>query len=108
MPRIANREASSYALAREPFDNHNETLFGEWRDEYSRYIVYSYGYHWPLYIYDTTTEQWYENESRYSRTTSRHRSQARPTGNTVKFPVETMKWIASHGVVGAAAERMAA
>ena len=38
----------------------------------SLYIVYSYGYHFPLVIYDFTCERWYMNMDEYSRTTSKH------------------------------------
>ena len=38
----------------------------------SLYIVYSYGYHFPLVIYDFTCERWYMNMDKYSNTTSRH------------------------------------
>ena len=38
----------------------------------SLYIVYSYGYHFPLVIYDFTCERWYMNMDKYSRTTSKH------------------------------------
>ena len=38
----------------------------------SLYIVYSYGYHFPLVIYDFTCERWYMNMDKDSNTTSRH------------------------------------
>ena len=40
----------------------------------SLYIVYSYGYHFPLVIYDFTCERWYMNMDKRSRTTSKHQS----------------------------------
>lgn len=43
------------------------------------YVVYSYGYHWPMFAHDG--KLWYENmESRPSRTTSRHHSACSPFG----------------------------
>ena len=51
-----------------------------------QYVVYSYGEHFPLYLWvnDTRDGQtpegvWYENSQRYSSSTSKHRSQLRPT-----------------------------
>tara|TARA_R100000951_G_scaffold12065_1_gene9798 strand:+ start:868 stop:1260 length:393 start_codon:yes stop_codon:yes gene_type:complete len=38
----------------------------------SLYIVYSYGYHFPLVIYDFTCERWYMNMDKYSNSTSKH------------------------------------
>ena len=65
-----------YVEARRAFRNSNGQLFG--RHERGLYVVYSYGEHWPLYIYDGA--QWLENSDRTSVTTSKHRSQARPLG----------------------------
>lgn len=47
--------------------------------EYNRkgvYVVYSYGYHFPIYAY--LNGQWYGNKDKYSVSTSRQQSQARP------------------------------
>lgn len=46
------------------------------------YVVYSYRDDWPLFVYDAPNETWYENEDRFSRTTSKHRSQCFPIGAT--------------------------
>ncbi len=40
----------------------------------SLYIVYSYGYHFPLVMYDYTCERWYMNMDKDSRTTNKHRT----------------------------------
>lgn len=42
------------------------------------YIVYSYGEHWPLLVFDRATGEWWANEDKYSATTSRHMTQCRP------------------------------
>lgn len=41
------------------------------------YVVYSYGY-WPMYVCDTRNKLWFANAGRFSRTTSKHQSHARP------------------------------
>jgi hypothetical protein len=57
-----------------------------------QYVVYSYGEHFPLYLWvndtmgGTTPEGvWYENRERYSSSTTRHRSQLRPTWRSGKY-----------------------
>lgn len=42
------------------------------------YVVYSYGPHWPLLMFDRLTGWWWANEDKYSVTTTRHMSQCRP------------------------------
>ena len=42
------------------------------------YVVYSYGSHWPMFIYDEIQRRWFENEDSRSVTTSKHRSQCHP------------------------------
>jgi hypothetical protein len=42
------------------------------------YVVYSYGLHFPMYVYDYAADKWYENTDKYSSTTSKQQGQARP------------------------------
>ncbi|WP_212634847.1 hypothetical protein, partial [Salmonella enterica] len=49
------------------------------------YVVYSYGEHFPLFIYDHNSDTWLENSDGYSRTTSQHRSKAHPHTDTIKI-----------------------
>jgi len=101
--KIANRDAGRYAADKVVFVGSN--LFAEWRtgtDEGTRYVVFSYGNHWPLYIWDVTTEQWYGNFSRFGVTTSKHFTQARPAGLTsadiIPLHVEDMIKVVDGGV----------
>jgi hypothetical protein len=55
------------------------------------YVVYSYGTHWPLFIFDRLSGKWFENEDRYSTTTSKHRTQAHPLATTEKRSLTWMK-----------------
>jgi hypothetical protein len=81
MTRTSNKNAGALVDRLEPFrGNHTFAT-----NEGHKYVVYSYGYHWILYIYDRDTCIWYENEDKYSATTSKHRSQLRPNANTVKI-----------------------
>lgn len=47
----------------------------------TQYVVYSYGTHWPLYLFDAATGVWYGNADTYSRTTSHHANATRPTAD---------------------------
>ena len=98
-PRITNRNASDYTRAKREFKANN--IFAEWTADNTRYIVYSYGPHWPLYIYDSTTDQWYANFSHFGRTTSKHKSQANPgagMADMIPLHVDDMIKVAAGGI----------
>jgi len=110
--KIANRNARPYVLRRKPFDGSN--LYAVTRqcvspdpenfDTVSWYIVYSYGEHYPMFVY--INGHWFENDDGYSRTTSRHRSQSHP--HTTTFPLSTrwMQVLAEQGYVALAKMRV--
>jgi hypothetical protein len=87
-------------------------MWGEWCN--GRYMVFSYGTHWPLFIYEQVTDTWYANRDKYSQSTSRHYSQANPSMynpeiKLVPLSVHDMKAVVRGGSVGlieAANERM--
>jgi hypothetical protein len=70
------------------------------------YVVYSYGYHFPMYIAewlkdeDSSRATWYENIDKYSQSTTRQQSQLRPSSPTIKMDTETMRTLARYGIVG--------
>jgi hypothetical protein len=74
--KIANKDASQYVNRCESF-NGNNTKGARYND--NLYVVYSYGHHFPMYVYDYTTRQWYANSDKYSQTTSKHQTQCRPS-----------------------------
>ena len=43
-------------------------------------IIYSYGYHFPMYVKHKNT--WYENSDKYSVSTSKQQTQSRPSYKT--------------------------
>lgn len=99
MPRVRNRNCRPYVERRESFQGSN--LWGEWNAEGSRYIVYSYGHHFPLYVWDDQVGKWFGNESKISVSTSRHRSQAMPRNAPIEWKdQETLLELAALGVVG--------
>lgn len=70
--KIPNYKAREYVQNRQPFTGSN--TFGECVG--NAYVVYSYGHHWPMFIY--VDGKWYENANKRSVTTSRHQTQLRP------------------------------
>lgn len=75
--KLTNRQCSKYARNHQPFKNSNGTMFGEWINDIY-YVVYSYGYHWPLTVYDARNGMYYVNASRYGVTTSKHAGLVNP------------------------------
>ena len=61
------------------------SAYGEDRDGF--YTVFSYGYHFPMYVYDEAIGEWVGNSDKYSATTSRHQSKCRP--NNVRHWLNT-------------------
>jgi len=74
--KISNRQVRQAVEEFKIFSNNNGTLFSEWHGDL--YFVFSYGHHWPLFIYNNVKKQWYANKNKYSVTTSKHYSQACP------------------------------
>lgn len=110
-PRIANSACRAYVQERRPFKGNN--LWGEWYETgfvnddgstgvHRRYVVYSYRYTWPLFIYDPVCDQWYENRDKVSRTTTKHKGQAHPlpVGRVISLSVSDMLEVARYGAVG--------
>jgi len=67
------------------------------------YTVYSYGYHFPMYIaewFEGGTPTWYENTDKYSQSTTRQQSHTRPSAPTIPMTTEQMKQLSRHGIVG--------
>ena len=60
------------------FRNNNDTIFGRWRADV--YVVCSYGWHFPMFIW--ANNQWFENSSKYSHTTTKQMGQVRPSYDT--------------------------
>ena len=101
-PRVANRDAAPLVRARKEF--RGSSTFARWITP-ERYVVYSYGEHWPMFICDHG--QWFFNESYYSRTTAKHTSQLRPPcSNPIYRPEERMRMIAKKGATVVATENL--
>ena len=75
--RVATSRAHMFSRALMPFTNNSGSLYGEWVTG-DCYVVFSYGEHFPLYVFDALDRCWYANSDRYSRTTSKHATYANP------------------------------
>lgn len=93
--RINGRTARPYVKARTPFKNSNGQLYANWIGEpesnTGRYTVYSYGPHWPLFVYVPKVNTWFENKEKYGPTTSKHRTFTHPHCETVLLTLEQIK-----------------
>lgn len=99
MPKLTNRDCATYVGALKPFKNGKGTIYGDWSYP-NTYVVYSYGAHFPIYVWVRQTNRWYANEDKYSRTTTNHQRIAHPSQPTT--PVST-KFIRSLAIQGFAA-----
>ena len=96
---------------KEPFNFTN--VFGTFRpergDEILRpptYTVYSYGLHYPMYVYDYEACQWYGNKDKSTPTTNRHMKRFEPYSIAQWVDTQTLSNIAIHGIVETSAQRM--
>lgn len=102
---IKNSDARKYVSDRKPFTNTNKTMWGERYDD--MYIAYSYGEHYPMYVYDYNAEQWFGNSQKSSRTTQRHKTQAMPDGDIRFANTDTLRaMILAGGYVSHCAKRI--
>ena len=110
MSQIKNSDAHKFIQRREAFTGSN--LYAEWStttdpEAGKLYIVYSYGIHWPLWIYCPLTEKWYENTSKFGPTTSKHKSQSDPrVTDAIPLPVGDMLKLVGVGTVAFTAMRL--
>ena len=103
---IPNYQARAYVQRKEHFDGAH--VFARWqtkdsdnergRSKQTLYVVYSYGHHFPMFVYDADSNVWVENCDRYSNTTSRHRSQLHPMCDTIKRSIDDVMMVASNGI----------
>jgi hypothetical protein len=89
MTRTTNRNAREFVQSRWPFKASNVT--GDWETHPAGgfFVVRSYGW-WVLFAYHLPTMQWYENVSKHSPTTSKHRTQTHPHEPTVTVDARTI------------------
>jgi hypothetical protein len=101
--RVSNNKARDYVNGHKEFQGSN--TFGKWlekgngrEDADKLYVVYSYGSHFPMYVYDKEQGKWIGNKDKYSQSTTRHQSLLRPSqGVEVWLNTDEMKDVVWHG-----------
>ena len=80
MTRLANAETRGPISRREMFQTNSGTVYPRREGiDGVLYVVYSYGDHFPMWLYDSQINQWFGNQDRWSRTTSKQQNQTRPS-----------------------------
>jgi hypothetical protein len=104
--KVANSKCRALVQQRKSFEGSNlySRVYTNLNPDENWYVVYSYGEHWPLFIYANGC--WFENEEKASQTTSKHRSQAHPHTNTILLSTTWMKRLAQGGWAAIAKERI--
>jgi hypothetical protein len=94
---ISRRQYREKVQALEPFKGNS--VFAELTENGPKkiYVVYSYGRHYPMFVF-VSGKGWFENEDKYSVTTSHHHGYAHPHQPVLKRNTEEMKQLALNGV----------
>ena len=89
--RVRNKEVRYFVERQLPFKTATGHLYGEQIGK--RYVVFSYGPHFPIYLWKDGV--WYGNIEKYSATTTRHQSVARPRVSEIHWKtLDEMKGLA--------------
>lgn len=103
---VNNKEVQACVRQRKEFKTTDESLFGVecWSGATRRYVVLSYGDHYPLFIYEWTPDApddgaWYENITPAEGPTNKHRTLAHPLAPCTPMTGEQMALIISGGLV---------
>ena len=106
MPRVSNVDARRYITNREPFVTNSGAVYCKTTDDL--YVVYSYGAHYPMWVYDYAAGQWFGNADQSTRTTGKQKSQTRPSDADIHMVStdELISIINSCGYADACADRM--
>jgi len=105
---VPGTRARQYVQQKVNFTNSRGSFYAIHSYRLRQYAVYSYGPHWPLFIYSNVTGRWYENTDRYGTTTSKHHSQAHPHCDTIGLCCADMKLLDQHGPVALTKWRLTA
>jgi len=102
--RVSNKNARPYVKGLEEFIGHNTQ--GVWTapnhdSGEARYVVYSYGSHWPMFVYDGEVKKWCENSDKYSVSTSKQHTQLHPhpPEGTVKMDKQKLFKVIAGGML---------
>jgi len=73
---LSNDEIRPYVQRRDAFKTKSGSVYSE--QYHNLYAVFSYGTHFPLYVYDAVAKQWFGNQVKHSKTTTTHQRWAKP------------------------------
>ena len=85
--KISNSKCRELVNERKEFTGNN--LFAKRKGDHC-YVVYSYGYHFPIYVF-IDGKGWFGNNTKRSVTTAKHKSQARPDSEITYVSTEELK-----------------
>ena len=105
---VPGTRARQYVQQKVNFTNSSGSFYAVHSYSLRQYVVYSYGPHWPLFIYSAITKTWYENTDRYGTTTSKHHGQAHPLTDTIGLCCADMKLLDQHGPMALTKHRLTA
>lgn len=80
MPRTSNARCRWFVTNKIEFTANN--IFAK-KFANGDYAVWSYGAHFPIYVY--ARNRWFGNFEKYSRSTAKHQSQARPSVSSIIY-----------------------
>lgn len=99
-PSVTGKWEDVFEFSQDPDGRHSHKTIGR------VYVIYSYGHHFPMYVWDETASEWLGNKDKYSRTTSKHQSKYRPSEVARWFDTTTLRNIVRKGLVGHITNRM--
>jgi len=99
METINNNQMSEFTTHHRQFKNNNGTVYTTDQVHPDLYIVYSYGEHWPMYVYDGVSNAWFGNSTKYDQpTTNKHTTLAKPdVGFIHMLPLDEMQHLIDFG-----------
>ena len=98
--RTTNRHADSLARLKLPFKGSN--MYAEWKfpdleEAAPVYVVYSYGEHFPMYIWEPLEDVWFNTTDDSTPSTNKHRSAVYP-GEHLSVDLDIMNSIIAYGI----------
>lgn len=88
--KVTNKEAQALVSTRVPFETHHGSIFAEALGDGKAYVVYSYGRHYPMFLW-VEGRGWLRNADRSSNTTSKQRGQVHPRDPVTDSTTDEMK-----------------
>lgn len=102
---VNNADIHKHIDKLEEFENRTKSIYSVKSKE--QYVVYSYGYHFPMYVFDFESGVWLGNLDKSTPTTMRHLTKARPSQGIYQwFSTDKLKTIIVQGYTQAITQRL--